>query len=109
MKGTPVLLVGPLTSKPTWWDTSGYSTTSAFFIDESATSGDLKPDASVQRNTQMPIGILFWVIMVVWLLFGLYWNRGDLRGGRYGVIGGNLMLFILLFLLGWKTFGFILQ
>lgn len=57
----------------------------------------------------MPIGILFWVIMVVWLLFGLYWNRGDLRGGRYGVIGGNLMLFILLFLLGWKTFGFILQ
>jgi hypothetical protein len=57
----------------------------------------------------MPIGILFWVLMVIWLLFGLYWHRGDLRGGSYGVVGGNLMLFVLLFLLGWKTFGFILQ
>ncbi len=53
----------------------------------------------------MPIGILFWVIMLFWLLFGLYWNRGDLRGGNYGVVGGNLMLFILLALLGWQIFG----
>ena len=53
----------------------------------------------------MPIGILFWVLMILWFLFGLYWNRGDLRGGNYGVVGGNLVLFVLLGLLGWKVFG----
>src|SRR4051794_17888265 len=32
MKGTPVRPGGPLTSKPTWWNPPGYSTTSAFFL-----------------------------------------------------------------------------
>lgn len=57
----------------------------------------------------MPIGVLFWVLMILWLLFGLYWNRNDLRGGHYGVMGGNLVLFLLLGLLGWKVFGPVLQ
>jgi hypothetical protein len=57
----------------------------------------------------MPIGILFWVLMIFWLLFGLYWNRADWRGGNYGVVGGDLMLFILLGLLGWRSFGAPLQ
>jgi hypothetical protein len=47
--------------------------------------------------------------MIIWLIFGLYWNRGDIRGGNYGFLGGSLMLFILLFLLGWKQFGFPIQ
>jgi hypothetical protein len=47
--------------------------------------------------------------MILWLLFGLYSNRGDIRGGNYGILGGNLLLFILLFLLGWKAFGFIIH
>ena len=57
----------------------------------------------------MPIGVLFWVLMILWLLFGLYWNRDDLRGGKYGLVGGNILLFILLGLLGWKVFGPVLQ
>jgi hypothetical protein len=57
----------------------------------------------------MSIGFVFWLLMILWLLFGLYWNRGDIRGGNYGIMGGNLLLFILLFLLGWRTFGFIIQ
>ena len=57
----------------------------------------------------MSIGFIFWLLMILWLVFGLYWNRGDIRGGNYGVAGGNLMLFILLFLLGWKSFGFIIH
>ena len=57
----------------------------------------------------MPIGMLFWMIMILWFLFGLYWHRADAQAGNFGVLGGNLMLFILLFLLGWKTFGFVLQ
>jgi len=51
------------------------------------------------------IGVLFWLLMILWLLFGLYWNRSDIRGGNYGIAGGNMMLFILLLILGWKVFG----
>jgi len=57
----------------------------------------------------MTLGFVFWLLMILWLLFGLYWNRNDIRGGNYGILGGNLMLFVLLFLLGWKTFGFVIQ
>ncbi len=58
----------------------------------------------------MPMGILFWVLMLIWLLFGLYWNwsAGDGKP-NVGFIGGNLMLFLLLLLLGWKLFGAPLQ
>jgi hypothetical protein len=48
----------------------------------------------------MPIG---------WFLFGLYWNGDSLKTGNYGPLGSNLLLFILLFLLGWKAFGFVIQ
>lgn len=57
----------------------------------------------------MPMGILFWVIMLIWFLFGLYWNGNELKSGNYGFFGSNLMLFILLLLLGWKLFGAPLQ
>lgn len=57
----------------------------------------------------MPIGVLFWVLMIIWLLFGVYWNRSDFSRGNYGVAGGNLMLFVLLAILGWRVFGPILQ
>lgn len=57
----------------------------------------------------MPISFLFWLLMILWLVFGLYWSRNDIRGGSYGLVGGNLMLFVLLFLLGWKVFGFVIQ
>ena len=57
----------------------------------------------------MTIGLLFWILMILWLLLGFYWNRAEFQAGRYGLFGGNLLLFILLFLLGWKVFGFIIQ
>jgi hypothetical protein len=57
----------------------------------------------------MPIGILFWVLMILWFLFGLYWEGDNIRGGKYGVLGGNLLLFVLLGLAGWKLFGPVLQ
>jgi hypothetical protein len=43
--------------------------------------------------------------MILWFLFGLYWNRADLQGGKYGFIGGSLLELILFGLLGWKVFG----
>ncbi|KTD65071.1 hypothetical protein [Legionella shakespearei] len=57
----------------------------------------------------MPIGVLFWVLMVIWLVLGLYWYRGDFTRGNYGLIGSNLLLFVLLAILGWRVFGPILQ
>jgi hypothetical protein len=54
----------------------------------------------------MPIGLLFWILMVIWLLFGLMWNwPGYNRFGAYAPIGNSLLLFILLLLLGWHEFG----
>lgn len=57
----------------------------------------------------MTISFLFWLLMILWFLFGLYWNSNDFKAGNYGGFGGNLLLFILLFLLGWKVFGFVIQ
>ena len=56
----------------------------------------------------MPIGLLFWVLMILWLLFGFVWYRQG-PAWNYGWGGNMLLLFILLFLLGWAEFGFILQ
>jgi hypothetical protein len=57
----------------------------------------------------MPLGILFWVIMILWLVFGVWQNRAEIQGGKFIVVGGTLLQFILFFLLGWKVFGFIVQ
>ena len=52
----------------------------------------------------MPIGILFWVIFVVALLFGGYvlWPLG-------AGAGMHLAYFILIGLLGWQVFGAVVR
>ena len=58
----------------------------------------------------MPIGILFWLIMILWFIFGLWWNYPSQGGpAGFGPIGGHLLLFILFFIVGWKLFGFVVQ
>jgi hypothetical protein len=52
----------------------------------------------------MSLGLLFWLLMVIWLIFGFAWNWGALPGA-YGPWGHSLLLFVLLLLLGWATFG----
>jgi hypothetical protein len=47
------------------------------------------------------IGLLFWIIMIVGLLFGLYTNRA----APVPWLSNNLVLWVLLALLGWKVFG----
>jgi hypothetical protein len=49
----------------------------------------------------MSIGLLFWVIMIVGLLFSCYTNRASAMIW----IGNDLVLWVLLALLGWATFG----
>jgi hypothetical protein len=51
----------------------------------------------------MTIGLLFWILMLLSLIFG-WWNwRGN--AGPYGPVGNNLLLLVILALLGWKVFG----
>ena len=55
----------------------------------------------------MPVSTLFWVLMVIWVVAGAAICSGV--GSRWVYGSSGLLLFILLFLLGWKVFGFILR
>jgi hypothetical protein len=51
----------------------------------------------------MTLGLAFWVLMLIWAVFGLLLHFGVV-GGIYA--GANvLLLFVLFGLLGWQTFG----
>ena len=52
----------------------------------------------------MTLGLAYWIIMLIWLLFGLYTGYIGGLASPY-LVGGNLMLFVLLVLIGWKIFG----
>lgn len=49
----------------------------------------------------MHIGLLFWVIIVVGILFGCYQNRQ----APMVWVGNSLVIWVLLILLGWQVFG----
>lgn len=57
----------------------------------------------------MSIGLLFWILMVLWIVFGSVYHSSPATFGAYGWFGHGLLLFILLFLLGWHSFGFIIH
>lgn len=52
----------------------------------------------------MSIGIVYWIIILLWLIFGL-WQSWPTPGTKPWTMGGNIVLFILLVLLGWRVFG----
>lgn len=59
------------------------------------------PDTA--KGNPMTLGLCFWILMLIWLVFGLAsWNNAV---GPYGSVGNTLLLFVLLLLLGWKAFG----
>lgn len=51
----------------------------------------------------MSLSLIFWILMLFALIFGLASYRGF--AGAYGVVGNNLLLWFLLFILGWGVFG----
>lgn len=51
----------------------------------------------------MSISFLFWLLMILWLIFGVEW--GGFSDSRYRVVGGGLLLWVLLALLGYAQFG----
>jgi hypothetical protein len=56
----------------------------------------------------MPLGILFWVLWVVWLIFGFALRSGFV-GAEYGTVGTMLLFAALFGILGWKSFGPVVQ
>lgn len=54
----------------------------------------------------MTIGFIFWLLMILWLVFGFYTNRAAV--GPW-LAKGELFLFVLLLLLGIQTFGWPLK
>jgi hypothetical protein len=53
----------------------------------------------------MSFGLLFWILMLIWLVFGWFYNSSPDRFGAYGWAGNSLLLFVLLGILGWGVFG----
>jgi uncharacterized membrane protein YhaH (DUF805 family) len=50
--------------------------------------------------------LLFWILMLLWLVIGLggpFYFVG--AGISHVYVGGSLILYLLVGLLGWKTFG----
>jgi hypothetical protein len=52
----------------------------------------------------MTLGLAFWILMLIWLIFGVVYHGGYV-GPPYGLWGHTLLLFVLFLLLGWKVFG----
>lgn len=52
--------------------------------------------------------MIFWMLMILYAVFGIFPNFPNDNSG-WKPFGGSLLLFILLFLLGWRTFGFVIQ
>jgi len=55
----------------------------------------------------MSIGLIFWILMLLWLIFGAWQAWGTPPGPYSGwyPLGNTLLLFILFLLLGWHAFG----
>jgi hypothetical protein len=56
----------------------------------------------------MPLSFIFWLVYLLCFIFS-YWSGGYYQAGQYRLFGPWVAVFILIGLLGWRTFGFIIQ
>jgi hypothetical protein len=52
----------------------------------------------------MTLGLCYWVLMLIWLVFGLLVHFTVIEGS-YAILTNAVLLFILFLLLGWQVFG----
>lgn len=52
----------------------------------------------------MTLGLCYWILMLIWFVFGLLVHF-NVVGGPYGLVGNSVLLFVLFLLLGWQVFG----
>lgn len=57
----------------------------------------------IQNGGDMSAGIWFWIIYVIVGLFGGIWGFRSVEDRRW--LGGGLIIYILIGLLGWGVFG----
>ncbi len=53
----------------------------------------------------MPLAYIFWMLMILWVIFGVGYPWAVPTPNPYVVRGGNVLLFVLLLLLGLQAFG----
>jgi hypothetical protein len=53
----------------------------------------------------MTLGLLYWILMLFWLVFGFWWHWPVTSPNSWRPLGNSLLLFVLLLILGWATFG----
>lgn len=51
----------------------------------------------------MTLGLVFWILMLLWLILGIWQNWAILPGGW--PLANTGLLFILFLILGWAVFG----
>ena len=56
----------------------------------------------------MSIGLLFWVLMVLWFFSWAATTWGS-QSWPWAGHASSLLFFVLLFLLGWAAFGFVIH
>jgi hypothetical protein len=56
----------------------------------------------------MPLGLIFWVLMLLWICFGLGFRSGNAVLAGFWYVDA-ILLFVLFFILGWHDFGFIVS
>jgi hypothetical protein len=54
----------------------------------------------------MTKGLIFWMLIIIWAVFGVLRNRTT--DTRFAM-GGDVLEFVLFFLIGWAVFGFVVQ
>jgi hypothetical protein len=54
----------------------------------------------------MPIGMIFWMLMILWFVFWGWTTWGPAAAYNWAP---SILLFVLLFLLGWHDFGFVVH
>ena len=53
----------------------------------------------------MPTAYIFWMLMILWVVFGIGYPWAVPTPNPYVMRGSNLLLFVLLALLGYQVFG----
>jgi hypothetical protein len=59
------------------------------------------------QHNRMTLALCFWVLMLLWFVWGCtdYMKTAGPIGQALKTVAPNVLLFILLLLLGWQTFG----
>lgn len=53
----------------------------------------------------MTIGLLFWILVILWVVFWGAWTWAPGAVGNFGPQGNSLLILVLFILIGWRVFG----